>query len=74
MREKILTYFAEMDCVGVGIAILSELHTSVKSLEGRYGCSKQRPELFQEVDYAISRVRDSFADIYEIMNEHPMPQ
>lgn len=56
-----------MEAVGLGLAVLAEVRTIVKSLQTRISTFKEEKALVAEARYALNPVRDLSDNITKVM-------
>lgn len=60
-----------MEAVGLGLAVLAEVQTTVKSLQDRISCFKEEETLVAEADIALARLKDLFDTITAVLAAKP---
>lgn len=60
-----------MEGVGLGLGVLGEVRANVKSLQERFACYKEGPELFETVDSTLTRITSLGNTISSVLDLNP---
>lgn len=60
-----------MEAVGLGLAVLAEVRTTLKSLQDRISCFKEKEALVAEADTALSWFKDLSDNITRVLTAKP---